>query len=172
MAALNIQEPPTSIVCRSSMSITRDNGCFDKLPSEVILLILSYLSMDDLGKLSQVSHLFHDHCYNPLLPCNQYMNLKPIWYKLDQQAVEGFANKCSYARSLSLSWCPMGANILELIRPSLIRLDLSCCDIDDRLFNQIIKKCLDLEELDISSTVQTISAIGIHAVSKLSKLKR
>lgn len=156
-----------------------DNGCFDLLPGEVIFNILSYLPLNDICKLAQVSTLFYRHCYNPLLPQHQHLNLQPYWFILTKSSLDGFVTKCKRIRSLRLSWCGAhndmlnSQSLLQIVQvPTLCRLDLSCCALTDELFKSIIPLCQNLTELDVSSTLKYLSCSSLQVIAILSKLVR
>ena len=145
--------------------------------------ILSYLSADELGRVSTLSRTFRESAYDGKLPCNQHLNLKPYWDLIDHNAIVGFVKKCSQIKSLSLSWC--GAHnglfakeaVLGLMKPSLVRLELSACDISDDQFSAVIRALCNagennLKELDVSSTITTLSNKSLQKIVRLDKLTR
>lgn len=161
-------------------SATSDNGLFDLLPSELLLSILDYLSVDELATLSMVSTLFYEHCYNPLLHLHQHLNLQPFWFRIGEQSLEGFVKKCTKIQSLNLSWCGSDSNhitsappLFELIKAeTLTRLDLACCSLTDDSFKRIILSCRGLKELDVSSTQRSLTSSSLQIISTLCNLTR
>lgn len=173
--------PPSNLELSSRQSITSDNGYFDSLPSELILHIFSYLTLKELSAVATVSQLFYQCSYSPTYECHQNLNLKPYWESIDENAMDGFVKKCRSIRSLALAWCGITADLFRtksthsLILPSLTALDLSCCHISDDDLTALLKKCAEchsFEDLDLSSTINTISPYPLMHITELKKLKR
>ena len=159
--------------------VMSDNGPFDLLPGEVLFAILNYLSIDELSMLSRVSTLFYEHCYSPLLPLHQHLNLQPFWYRVSESSLEGFSKKCTKLQSLNLSWCGAHNDLLKstllnnLIQTdSLTRLHLACCPLEDSTFKRCMSLCGGLKELDISSTRNYLTAGALQTITRLTKLER
>ena len=161
------QDPPGST----------DNGKFDLLPTEITSYILTFLALDDLGRLACVSRLFREQCYSPMLPLHQHLNLQPYWHILDTHSIQGFVKKCCKIQSLNISWCGthtdmlVSSSLIELVSaPTLTRLEMSSCALTDQAFTQIARRCHNLQYLDISATYQYLSVKSIQMISFLSEL--
>ncbi|XP_063563859.1 F-box/LRR-repeat protein 4 isoform X4 [Gorilla gorilla gorilla] len=134
-----------------------NNGYFDKLPYELIQLILNHLTLPDLCRLAQTCKLLSQHCCDPL----QYihLNLQPYWAKLDDTSLEFLQSRCTLVQWLNLSWTGnrgfisvagfsshfLNETCLEVISemcPNLQALNLSSCDkLPPQAFNHIAKLC-------------------------------
>lgn len=152
---------------------------FHHLPNELLFKIFSYLATDDIARLSIVSKVFYKHCYNPALPIHQHLNLQPYWNLIDPDSIVGFTKRCDKIKALNLSWCGNNSEVfnapalLRLLKPkSLTRLDLACCPLTDERFKQIILECPNISELDISSTLQSLSVRSLQLISALPDLTR
>lgn len=79
-----------------------NNGYFDKLPYELIQLIVNHLTLPDLCRLAQTCKLLNQHCCDPL----QYihLNLQPYWAKLNDTSLEFLQARCTLVQWLNLSW--------------------------------------------------------------------
>ncbi|ELV09702.1 F-box/LRR-repeat protein 4 [Tupaia chinensis] len=79
-----------------------NNGYFDKLPYELIQLILNHLTLPDLCRLAQTCKLLNQHCCDPL----QYihLNLQPYWAKVNDTSLEFLQTRCTLVQWLNLSW--------------------------------------------------------------------
>ncbi|XP_063669364.1 F-box/LRR-repeat protein 4 isoform X4 [Pan troglodytes] len=134
-----------------------NNGYFDKLPYELIQLILNHLTLPDLCRLAQTCKLLSQHCCDPL----QYihLNLQPYWAKLGDTSLEFLQSRCTLVQWLNLSWTGnrgfisvagfsshfLNETCLEVISemcPNLQALNLSSCDkLPPQAFNHIAKLC-------------------------------
>ncbi|KAM4785026.1 F-box/LRR-repeat protein 4 isoform 1-T2 [Cyanocitta cristata] len=78
------------------------NGYFDKLPYELIQLILSHLTVPDLCRLAQTCKLLYQHCCDPL----QYihLSLQPYWARINDTSLEYLQSRCTLIQWLNLSW--------------------------------------------------------------------
>ncbi|XP_073192929.1 F-box/LRR-repeat protein 4 isoform X2 [Lepidochelys kempii] len=78
------------------------NGYFDKLPYELIQLILSHLTVPDLCRLAQTCKLLYQHCCDPL----QYihLSLQPYWARINDTSLEYLLSRCTLVQWLNLSW--------------------------------------------------------------------
>ncbi|EPY74757.1 F-box and leucine-rich repeat protein 4 isoform 2-like protein, partial [Camelus ferus] len=133
------------------------NGYFDKLPYELIQLILNHLTLPDLCRLAQTCKLLNQHCCDPL----QYLhlNLQPYWAKLNDTSLEFLQARCTLVQWLNLSWTGnrgfisvagfsshfLNETCLEIISemcPNLQDLNLSSCDkLPPQAFNHVAKLC-------------------------------
>ncbi|XP_052032110.1 F-box/LRR-repeat protein 4 [Apodemus sylvaticus] len=155
-----------------------NNGYFDKLPYELIQLILNHLSLPDLCRLAQTCRLLHQHCCDPL----QYihLNLQPYWAKLDDTSLEFLQARCALVQWLNLSWTGNRGFIsvsgfsrfLQVCGSELVRLELSCCHfLNDTCLEVISEMCPNLQDLDLSSCDKLPPQAFGH-IAKLCSLKR
>ncbi|XP_056422133.1 F-box/LRR-repeat protein 4 isoform X2 [Hyla sarda] len=86
----------------SSLRDWTNNGYFDKLPYELIQLIISHLALTDMCRLAQTCKLLYQHCCDPL----QYthLSLQPYWASLTDAALEYLLPRCTLVQWLNLSW--------------------------------------------------------------------
>ncbi|XP_042795355.1 F-box/LRR-repeat protein 4 isoform X2 [Panthera leo] len=118
-----------------------NNGYFDKLPYELIQLILNHLTLPDLCRLAQTCKLLNQHCCDPL----QYihLNLQPYWAKLSDTSLEFLQARCTLVQWLNLSWTGnRGFISVAGFSRFLKDLNLSSCDkLPPQAFNHIAKLC-------------------------------
>lgn len=69
---------------------------------QLIQLILSHLTLPDLGRLAQSCKLLHQHCCDPL----QYtqLSLQPYWARLNDASLGHLQSRCTLLQRLNLSW--------------------------------------------------------------------
>ncbi|XP_051054534.1 F-box/LRR-repeat protein 4 isoform X2 [Phodopus roborovskii] len=155
-----------------------NNGYFDKLPYELIQLILNHLSLPDLCRLAQTCRLLHQHCYDPL----QYihLNLQPYWAKLDDTSLEFLQARCALVQWLNLSWTGNRGSIsvsgfsrfLKVCGSELVRLELSCSHfLNETCLEVISEMCPNLQDLNLSSCDKLPPQAFGH-IAKLCSLKR
>lgn len=155
-----------------------NNGYFDKLPYELIQLILNHLSLPDLCRLAQTCRLLHQHCCDPL----QYihLNLQPYWAKLDDTSLELLQTRCALVQWLNLSWTGNRGFIsvsgfsrfLKVCGSELVRLELSCSHfLNDSCLEVISEMCPNLQDLNLSSCDKLPPQAFGH-IAKLCSLKR
>ncbi|XP_041523509.1 F-box/LRR-repeat protein 4 [Microtus oregoni] len=155
-----------------------NNGYFDKLPYELIQLILNHLSLPDLCRLAQTCRLLHQHCCDPL----QYihLNLQPYWAKLDDSSLEFLQARCALVQWLNLSWTGNRGFIsvtgfsrfLKVCGPELLRLELSCSHfLNETCLEVISEMCPNLQDLNLSSCDKLPPQAFGH-IAKLRGLKR
>ncbi|XP_055459272.1 F-box/LRR-repeat protein 4 [Psammomys obesus] len=155
-----------------------NNGYFDKLPYELIQLILNHLSLPDLCRLAQTCRLLHQHCCDPL----QYthLNLQPYWAKLDDTSLEFLQARCALVQWLNLSWTGNRGFIsvsgfsrfLKVCGSELLRLELSCSHfLDETCLEVISEMCPNLQDLNLSSCDKLPPQAFGH-IAKLCSLKR
>lgn len=155
-----------------------NNGYFDKLPYELIQLILNHLSLPDLCRLAQTCRLLHQHCCDPL----QYihLNLQPYWAKLDDASLELLQARCALVQWLNLSWTGNRGFIsvsgfsrfLKVCGSELVRLELSCSHfLNDSCLEVISEMCPNLQDLNLSSCDKLPPQAFGH-IAKLGNLKR
>ncbi|XP_076780188.1 F-box/LRR-repeat protein 4 [Arvicanthis niloticus] len=155
-----------------------NNGYFDKLPYELIQLILNHLSLPDLCRLAQTCRLLHQHCCDPL----QYihLNLQPYWAKLDDTSLEFLQARCALVQWLNLSWTGNRGFIsvsgfsrfLKVCGSELVRLELSCSQfLNDTCLEVISEMCPNLQDLNLSSCDKLPPQAFGH-IAKLCSLKR
>ncbi|MGH0154780.1 UNVERIFIED_CONTAM: hypothetical protein FKN15_005048 [Acipenser sinensis] len=79
-----------------------NNGYFDKLPYELIQLLLDHLTLPDLCRLAQTCKLLYQHCCDPL----QYiqLSLQPYWARVNDSALDHLQSRCTLIQRLNLSW--------------------------------------------------------------------
>ncbi|KAF7226183.1 F-box/LRR-repeat protein 4 [Nothobranchius furzeri] len=154
------------------------NGYFDKLPYELIQLILSHLTLPDLCCLAQTCKLLHQHCCDPL----QYtqLSLQPYWARLSDASLGHLQSRCTLLQRLNLSWTGnRGAltltgfsSFMRACGSSLVCLEMSCCHfLNEGCLEVISQTCPTLKELNLSSCDRLPSQAFTH-ISKLTLLRR
>lgn len=154
-----------------------DNGYFDLLPDEVVQLIVSYLDLVSLCRLSSVSHLFYTHCYDPM----QYveLNLQPYWPKVTDSTLNGLHTRCCRMQRFNLSWCgsydfltsSCASKFFRVCGLQLTCLRMACCRfVDGPLLASVANNCPNLEELDLQCC-RHIESFHFVQLSKLTKLQ-
>ncbi|XP_043746127.1 F-box/LRR-repeat protein 4 [Cervus elaphus] len=154
------------------------NGYFDKLPYELIQLILNHLTLPDLCRLAQTCKLLNQHCCDPL----QYLhlNLQPYWAKLNDTSLEFLQARCTLVQWLNLSWTGNRGFIsvagfsrfLKVCGSELVRLELSCSHFLNETCLEIISEmCPNLQDLNLSSCDKLPPQAFSH-IAKLYGLKR
>ncbi|KAG8582286.1 hypothetical protein GDO81_007993 [Engystomops pustulosus] len=129
----------------SSLRDWTNNGYFDKLPYELIQLIISHLALPDLCRLAQTCKLLYQHCCDPL----QYthLSLQPYWASLTDASLEYLLPRCTLVQWLNLSWTGNRGFISTSgfssgdCAPNLQELNLSSCDKATSGFQHISKLC-------------------------------
>ncbi|XP_006626335.1 F-box/LRR-repeat protein 4 isoform X1 [Lepisosteus oculatus] len=154
------------------------NGFFDKLPYELIQLIVSHLTLPDLCRLAQTCKLLHQHCCDPL----QYiqLSLQPYWARLTDASLEHLQSRCTQIQRLNMSWCGnRGAitysgfhSFMKACGAKLVCLELACCHfLNEACLEVIAEMCPNLQELNLSSCDRLHPQSFLH-ISKLSWLRR
>uniref|UniRef100_A0A671VU32 F-box and leucine-rich repeat protein 4 n=1 Tax=Sparus aurata TaxID=8175 RepID=A0A671VU32_SPAAU len=154
------------------------NGYFDKLPYELIQLILSHLTLPDLSRLAQSCKLLHQHCCDPL----QYtqLSLQPYWGRLSDASLGHLQSRCTLLQRLNLSWTGnRGAltltgfsSFMKACGLSLVCLELSCCHfLNEACLEVVSQTCPGLQELNLSSCDRLNPQAFTH-ISKLTRLRR
>ncbi|XP_037699926.1 F-box/LRR-repeat protein 4 isoform X3 [Choloepus didactylus] len=155
-----------------------NNGYFDKLPYELIQLILNHLTLPDLCRLAQTCKLLNQHCCDPL----QYihLNLQPYWAKLNDTSLEFLQARCTLVQWLNLSWTGNRGFIsvagfsrfLKVCGSELVRLELSCSHfLNETCLEVISEMCPDLQDLNLSSC-DKLPPQAFNHIAKLCGLKR
>ncbi|XP_069462509.1 F-box/LRR-repeat protein 4 [Ambystoma mexicanum] len=155
-----------------------NNGYFDKLPYELIQLILSHLTLPDLCRLAQTCKLFNQHCCDPL----QYihLSLQPYWAKLNDNSLEYLQSRCTLVQWLNLSWTGNRGFIsvsgfsrfLKLCGSELVRLDLACGHfLNESCLEIIAGTCPHLQELNLASC-DKLPPQAFNHISKVCSLRR
>ncbi|KAM9233772.1 F-box/LRR-repeat protein 4 isoform 2-T2 [Dugong dugon] len=155
-----------------------NNGYFDKLPYELIQLILNHLTLPDLCRLAQTCKLLNQHCCDPL----QYiqLNLQPYWAKLNDTSLEFLQARCSLVQWLNLSWTGNRdfisvsgfSRFLKVCGSELVRLELSCSHfLNETCLEVISEMCPNLQELNLSSC-DRLPPQAFNHIAKLRGLKR
>ncbi|XP_077018569.1 F-box/LRR-repeat protein 4 isoform X1 [Tamandua tetradactyla] len=155
-----------------------NNGYFDKLPYELIQLILNHLTLPDLCRLAQTCKLLNQHCCDPL----QYihLNLQPYWAKLNDTSLEFLQARCTLVQWLNLSWTgnrgfisvPGFSRFLKVCGSELVRLELSCSHFLNETCMEIISEmCPGLQDLNLSSC-DKLPPQAFNHIAKLCGLKR
>uniref|UniRef100_A0A8I3WKV9 F-box/LRR-repeat protein 4 n=1 Tax=Callithrix jacchus TaxID=9483 RepID=A0A8I3WKV9_CALJA len=155
-----------------------NNGYFDKLPYELIQLILNHLTLPDLCRLAQTCKLLSQHCCDPL----QYihLNLQPYWAKLNDTSLEFLQARCTLVQWLNLSWTGNRGFIsvtgfsrfLKVCGSELVRLELSCSHfLNETCLEVISEMCPNLQALNLSSC-DKLPPQAFNHISKLCSLKR
>ncbi|XP_066508946.1 F-box/LRR-repeat protein 4-like [Hoplias malabaricus] len=170
-----------ALCCRMNASDHKQshgNGYFDKLPYELIQLIVSHLAVPDLCRLAQCSKLLQLHCCDPL----QYvqLSLQPFWSRLSDAALSHLQPRCTLLQRLSMSWTGnrgaiTAAGFCSFIRAcgtSLVCLELSCCHyLNEACVEVVCETCPHLQELDLSSCDRLQPQAFTH-ISRLARLRR
>ncbi|XP_073531844.1 F-box/LRR-repeat protein 4 [Phyllobates terribilis] len=162
----------------SSLRDWTNNGYFDKLPYELIQLIISHLALPDLCRLAQTCKLLYQHCCDPL----QYthLSLQPYWATLTDASLEYLLPRCTLVQWLNLSWTGNRSlittsgfsRLLKVCGPELVRLELACGHfLNEACLEVITEMCPNLQELNLSSCDKLPPQAFSH-VSKLCGLKR
>uniref|UniRef100_A0A8D0C4X9 F-box and leucine rich repeat protein 4 n=1 Tax=Salvator merianae TaxID=96440 RepID=A0A8D0C4X9_SALMN len=155
-----------------------NNGYFDKLPYELIQLILSHLTVPDLCRLSQTCKLLYQHCCDPL----QYihLSLQPYWARINDTALEHLQTRCILVQWLNLSWIGNRGSIssaafsrfVRVCGSELVRLELSCGHfLNESCLEVIAETCLNLQELNLSSC-DKLPPQAFNHIAKLCNLTR
>ncbi|XP_053566537.1 F-box/LRR-repeat protein 4 [Bombina bombina] len=154
------------------------NGYFDKLPYELIQLIISHLPLPDLCRLAQTCKLLYQHCCDPL----QYihLSLQPYWANLNDTTLEYLLPRCTLVQWLNLSWTGNRGfistsgfrRLLKVCGSELLRLELACGHfLNEACLEVIAEMCPNLQELNLSSCDKLPPQAFSH-ISKLCRLKR
>ncbi|XP_037750435.1 F-box/LRR-repeat protein 4 isoform X2 [Chelonia mydas] len=154
------------------------NGYFDKLPYELIQLILSHLTVPDLCRLAQTCKLLYQHCCDPL----QYihLSLQPYWARINDTSLEYLLSRCTLVQWLNLSWTGNRGAIsvsgfsrfLKVCGSELVRLELACGHfLNETCLEVIAEMCPNLQELNLSSCDKLPPQAFIH-IAKVCSLKR
>ncbi|KFV65496.1 F-box/LRR-repeat protein 4 [Dryobates pubescens] len=154
------------------------NGYFDKLPYELIQLILSHLTVPDLCRLAQTCKLLHQHCCDPL----QYLHLslQPYWARINDSSLEHLQSRCTLLQWLNLSWTGNRGAIsvsgfsrfLKVCGSELVRLELSCGHfLNETCLEVITEMCPNLQELNLSSC-DKIPPQAFGHIAKAGSLRR
>ncbi|KAM3931960.1 F-box/LRR-repeat protein 4 isoform 2-T5 [Leptodactylus fuscus] len=162
----------------SSLRDWTNNGYFDKLPYELIQLIISHLALPDLCRLAQTCKLLYQHCCDPL----QYthLSLQPYWASLTDASLEYLLPRCTLVQWLNLSWTGNRgfittsgfSRLLKVCGSELVRLDLACGHfLNEACLEVIAEMCPNLQELNLSSCDKLPPQAFSH-ISKLCALKR
>ncbi|KAL2792337.1 F-box/LRR-repeat protein 4 [Daubentonia madagascariensis] len=155
-----------------------NNGYFDKLPYELVQLILNHLTLPDLCRLAQTCKLLNQHCCDPL----QYihLNLQPYWAKLNDTSLEFLQPRCTLVQWLNLSWTGNRGFIsvagfsrfLKVCGSELVRLELSCSHfLNETCVEAISEMCPNLQDLNLSSC-DKLPPQAFNHIAKLCSLKR
>lgn len=154
------------------------NGYFDKLPYELIQLIVSHLTLSDVSRLAQTCKLLHQHCCDPL----QYiqLSLQPYWARLSDTSLGYLQGRCTLLQRLGLSWTGnRGAltasgfcSFIKACGQSLVCLELSCCHfLSEACLEVVAQTCVGLQELNLASCDRLQPPAFTH-ISKLTRLRR
>ncbi|XP_068016522.1 F-box/LRR-repeat protein 4 [Melanerpes formicivorus] len=154
------------------------NGYFDKLPYELIQLILSHLTVPDLCRLAQTCKLLYQHCCDPL----QYLHLslQPYWARINDSSLEHLQSRCTLLQWLNLSWTGNRGAIsvagfsrfLRVCGSELVRLELSCGHfLNETCLEVITEMCPNLQELNLSSC-DKIPPQAFGHIAKAGSLRR
>ncbi|KAL2084831.1 hypothetical protein ACEWY4_020349 [Coilia grayii] len=154
------------------------NGYFDKLPYELIQLIVSHLTLPDLCRLAQSCKLLQQHCCDPLQ--YQQLSLQPYWAALTDASLAHLQPRCALLQRLNASWTGnRGAvtsngfcSFLKVCGAGLVSLELSCCHfLCEASMEVIAQTCPGLQELNLASCDRLQPQAFSH-VSKLTSLRR
>ncbi|XP_035384219.1 F-box/LRR-repeat protein 4 isoform X2 [Electrophorus electricus] len=167
-----------ALCCRPAARHNLGNGYFDKLPYELIQLIVSHLTVPDLCRLAQTCKLLQQHCYDPL----QYvqLSLQPYWPRLGDAALAHLQPRCTLLQRINMSWTGnRGAvtttgfcSFIRACGTSLVCLKLSCCHfLNEASLEVVAQTCAGLRELDLSSCDRLHPQAFSH-IAKLARLHR
>ncbi|KAJ8288319.1 hypothetical protein COCON_G00009780 [Conger conger] len=162
----------------SSSKSSSGNGYFNKLPYELIQLIVSHLTLPDLCRLAQSCKLLQQHCCDPL----QYiqLSLQPYWARLTDTSLGYLQNRCTLIQRLNLSWTgnrgavtPTGfCSFVKACGAGLVCLELSCCHfLTEGCMEVIAQTCPALQELNLSSCDRLHPQAFSH-IAQLTSLRR
>ncbi|XP_019393331.1 PREDICTED: F-box/LRR-repeat protein 4 [Crocodylus porosus] len=154
------------------------NGYFDKLPYELIQLILSHLTVPDLCRLAQTCKLLYQHCCDPL----QYihLSLQPYWARINDTSLEYLQSRCTLVQWLNLSWTGNRGAIsvsgfsrfMKICGFELVRLELACGHfLNETCLEVIAETCVNLQELNLSSC-DKLPPQAFNHIAKVGSLKR
>uniref|UniRef100_A0A671K4C0 F-box/LRR-repeat protein 4-like n=1 Tax=Sinocyclocheilus anshuiensis TaxID=1608454 RepID=A0A671K4C0_9TELE len=154
------------------------NGYFERLPYELIQLIVSHLPVPDLCRLAQSCKLFHKHCCDPL----QYiqLSLQPYWAQLTDASLSHLQSRCTLLQRLNMSWTGnRGAvtaagfcSFMKACGLSLVCLELSCCHfLTEACLEVIAQTCQCLQELNLASC-DRLQPQAFNLIAKLPNLRR
>ncbi|KAJ8411510.1 hypothetical protein AAFF_G00163180 [Aldrovandia affinis] len=155
---LSDSEEEREVAEASNAKSSTGNGYFDKLPYELIQLIVSHLTLPDLCRLAQSCKLLQQHCCDPL----QYiqLSLQPYWAHLTDASLGHLQNRCTLIQRFSLSWTGnRGAvtatgfcSFVKACGAGLVCLELACCHfLTEGCLEVIAQSCPALQELNLSS---------------------
>ncbi|XP_042906461.1 F-box/LRR-repeat protein 4 isoform X1 [Parasteatoda tepidariorum] len=171
----NYQTPASSF---SSVYLPDHHASFDNLPNEVIHLIISYLDLQSLCSVAQVSKLFHKICYDPVL--YKDLNLQTYWPLVDITALRGLESRLSSLKTLNLSWCGSQGRITahyfnEFVTATchhLTALKLSSCNfVNNNCLKAVASHCPLLQELELNSCrSKDLTQIGFRYISEIKHL--
>ena len=140
------------IESKSEVSNIQENcPSLEDMPNEILVNIISYLDrvvdIKDILRTAHVSKRIRDICFNTL--CWEKMNL--FWKKVPSEFLQiVIESGCKY---LSLYRTEITGN-LNSIKPSVLKyLDLSYCDTDQEVIEQILSSCHFLEKLSLHNIV-------------------
>ncbi|KAM8953436.1 F-box/LRR-repeat protein 4 [Pelodytes ibericus] len=168
----------TNQFSNASLREWTNNGYFDKLPYELIQLIISHLALPDLFRLSQTCKLLYQHCCDPL----QYihLSLQPYWANLTDTSLEYLLPRCTLVQWLNLSWTGNRgfistsgfSRLIKVCGPELLRLELACGHfLNEECMEVIANTCPNLQELNLSSC-DKLTPLAFFHIYKLTRLKR
>ncbi|KAL6467432.1 hypothetical protein MHYP_G00231090 [Metynnis hypsauchen] len=177
----DLSETGGALCCRTATADHKHNlgnGYFDKLPYELIQLIVSHLAVPDLCRLGQCCKLLQQHCSDPL----QYvqLSLQPYWSRLSDAALTHLQPRCTLLQRLNMSWtgnrgAVTASGFCSFIRAcgmSLVCLQLSCCHfLNEMCLEVVCVTCPRLQELDLSSCDRLQPPAFTH-ITKLAHLRR
>ncbi|KAG5856911.1 hypothetical protein ANANG_G00012940 [Anguilla anguilla] len=154
------------------------NGYFDKLPYELIQLIVSHLTLPDLCRLAQSCKLLQQHCCDPL----QYiqLSLQPYWARLTDTSLGYLQNRCTLIQRLNLSWtgnrgAVTAAGFCSFVKAcgmGLVCLELACCHfLTEGCMEVIAQTCPALQELSLSSCDRLHPQAFAH-IAQMTSLRR
>ncbi|KAF5896976.1 F-box/LRR-repeat protein 4, partial [Clarias magur] len=158
--------------------VNTGNGYFDRLPYELIQLIVSHLAVPDLCRLAQSCKLLQRHCYDPL----QYvqLSLQPYWFRLNDLSLAHLQSRCALLQRLNMSWTgnrgavtPSGfCSFIRACGANLVCLELSCCHfLNEMCLEVIAQTCVSLQELDLASC-DRLEPLAFNQIAKLGRLRR
>uniref|UniRef100_T1ITN6 F-box domain-containing protein n=1 Tax=Strigamia maritima TaxID=126957 RepID=T1ITN6_STRMM len=157
-----------------------ESSYFDRLPHEVINLIVGYLDLPSLCKVARLNMLFYNHCYDSLLYIE--LDLQACWEKISNKTLIGLQSRCCNLQKLNLSWCghyeriaPQSfINFIENCGSQITHLRLANCQfINNECLRCFCLICTNLIELDIRCCRQkALDQSGFQEICRLKHLSQ
>ncbi|CAG0902140.1 unnamed protein product, partial [Darwinula stevensoni] len=151
---------------------------FDRLPDEVIHVILSFLDLQSLSSIARVSKALDRHTQDPLL--YTHIHLDAVWPWTDDRVLRHLSSRCLCLQALDLSWCGdhgkvTAAEFCSFIKTCGEKLQglwlANCRFLDEECLRAIGETSANLKgELDLSG-VKSLHSLEMHWLSRLRSLE-